>query len=261
MTSSIYQVFIQNYFARLLELRHTAALINYNLKHSIKKTAEIEGVKFISAYALIVSDWTGPTDNGWTINYHTGISKIIYRNEYESEVERIISTQCCYSFAQSFEALETFLKDCVYMKSQNDKAYRSKISSIIKDHVDRATIPGGDKLFDLIKIAGGVEFKRSSEQNNRNIKFKEFWTVLSEVRHAITHSSAILKVKKIQKTEYHFAVFEYFFGFFDIDQETLQICLDYKELDRLIKALSEFAFQIFKVLSILENTEWNILTK
>jgi len=259
--SNNYQPFLNKFFNRLLELRHTSSHLNSVLKQTIKRITGLKKIAFVSASSLVISDWTGPTDKGWTINYHTGVSKITYIKDYEQEVELIISYQCCYSFAQSFEALETFFKDCIYFKSQNDKDYIEKIKSSVKGSINRQNIPGGYLLFKFIKLACNDTFKQYSTRNNRNIKFNEFWTVLSEVRHSVIHSSSIIEIAKLKKTDYHFDVFKYFFNYTQLNGGSIQISLDYQKLDYLIKAISEFGYQIFKVLSITDKLEWDMLTK
>ena len=95
-------------------MRHTVSHIKYVLNSSIKNFENVENIDFINASALAITDWTGPTDRGWDLVNHTGIRKITYKDKYKQEVENIISQECCYAFAQSFEALERFVKDCVF---------------------------------------------------------------------------------------------------------------------------------------------------
>ena len=119
-------------------------------------------------------------------------------------------------------------------------------------------MPGGEKLFRILKKAGGKTFKKFSKQNNKNIKFTELWTVLSETRNSITHSSSKIKKSKLNRSKHHLAIFEYLFNSSEIDESYIFIELDYRKFDKLIKNISEFAFQILKTLSIEEKIEWKV---
>lgn len=254
-----YKLHLEKFFSRLLELRHTAARMKTVLLNSVKDFENNSEIKFISGSALIISDWTGALDNRCQRNYHTGISKITFKENYKEEVDNIISQECCLAFAQSFEALERFLKDCVFTKLQKDEKYRKELN--IEEEILRENLPGGDKLFKWVKKAGDPFFSKSSKKNNENMKYKELWTILSEVRHAITHSSSIIKCTKVKKTDYHSDVFKEFFCYSSIDEQTVLIRLDYRKLDYLVKGIAEFAFQVFKALCMEENIDWNILGK
>ena len=116
----------------------------------------------------------------------------------------------------------------------------------------------GENLFKLIKKACGPNFEIYSKNNNNNLRFKELWTVLSECRHAITHSQAVINLNKINKTEYHKKIFDYLFLSTVLRDNNITIELDYSSLDHLLKIVSEFAFQIYKLLSQSENLDWEI---
>jgi hypothetical protein len=219
-----------------------------------------DGAKFYSESALVISDWTGPKDNGWEINFHTGIFKKTVKEMYPADINRIISRECCLMYAQSFEALESLLKNLIF-----DKACRStELEQFIlakKSNgltLTRDKIPGGDHLFDIFKKFGGQTYKSFSETNNDNFKFKELWTILSLTRHAITHSQSILKTSELKRTDYHFAIFEYLFDYETKDENRIEIQLDFKKFERIIKKLSEFGFQSFKIACIEDGLDWSV---
>lgn len=103
-------------------------------------------------------------------------------------------------YSQSFETLEIFLKDCLFNKQIKDeelKNYIMSLNNIGNYKLSRESMPGGEKLFRILKKAGGKTFKDFSKQKNNNIKFKELWTVLCETRHSITHSNSKIKKSKL----------------------------------------------------------------
>jgi hypothetical protein len=256
-----YETHIENLFIRLLELRHTSSHLKSVLNASVKNFEKVEDGRFINASALVISDWTGPTSNGWELNYHTGIRKITFKENYSQEVINIFSQECCYAFAQSFEALERFFKDCIFTKIGHDHDYCKALKIENSAEFQRDEIPGGDKLFVWIRKAGGPLFARYSNSNNVNFNFKVLWTILSQVRHAITHSNSIIKLDKISQTDYHLAVFKDLFQLTTVSTETVHLELDYHGLSQLIDYIAEFGFQVFKILSMKENFHWDILKK
>ena len=117
-------------------------------------------------------------------------------------------------------------------------------------------MPSGDNLFQVLKKAGGETFKIFTLNNNLGIKFKELWTILSEVRHAITHKESTIELTSINKSDHHFNIFNYLFNSKKISDDKVLIELDFKKFEKLIKRFSEFAFQVYKLISIEENLEW-----
>src|SRR5680860_732434 len=146
-------------FERIIELRHSSNRINLVLTKDAQKFT-VDNARFFSGSKLIISDWTGPTDNGWEINFNTGIRKETFKEDYSREVESIISRECCLSFSQAFEALESFFKDCIFFKSHRSEKF---------DFESRDEINGGDKLFRLIKKACSPQYNEFSKNNNKNI--------------------------------------------------------------------------------------------
>jgi len=258
--TNCYKNYLDDFFSTLLEYRHSTNRLNKVLKKDVEIYTK-KGAVIHSSSALIVSDWSGPTDNGWELNFHTGIFKETTKDNYESEIDKILSREFCLMYSQSFEALETFLKNCLFNKQLKDEDLKNYIISLNNQEnykLSRESMPGGEKLFSILKKAGGKTFKDFSKQNNKTIKFTELWTVLSETRNSITHSSSKIKKSKLNRSKHHFAIFEYLFDSSEIEDSYLLIELDYHKFDKLIKSISEFAFQILKTLSIEEKIEWNV---
>jgi hypothetical protein len=66
----------------------------------------------------------------------------------------------------------------------------------------------------------------------------------------------MIELKLVNKSEYHSDIFNYLFNSKSVSDDFLLIELDYGKFEKLIKRFSEFAFQIFKLLSIEEHIEW-----
>lgn len=89
-----------------------------------------------------------------------------------------------------------------------------------------------------------------------HIPFKELWTILSETRHSITHNDSEISISFLKKSNNHWAIFEYLFESKVVSEDTVLITLDYKKFDRLNKRFAEFAYQLFKILSVEEGLKF-----
>jgi len=254
-----YKKYLDQFFEKLLYYRHISKHINKVFQKEIKEYSSDKAVMHFAS-ALIISDWTYPTDNGWEINFPTGIVTETTKDNYELEIKKISSRQLCLLYAQSFESFERFLKNCLFDRLSRDAAIKEYVISLLPKNqnssITREKMPGGDNLFKVLKKAGGESFKEFTSKNNLNIKFKELWTILSEVRHSVTHNESLIDFKLINKTARHSGIFNYLFDSKKMYDDSVLIELDYKKFEKLIKRFSEFAFQIFKLLSKEENLDW-----
>ena len=250
-----YKKYLDIFFETITDFKHTANRMNKVLLQDVEKYTT-EEAKFISGTSLIIGDWTGPTDNGWKINFHTGITKSTFKENYALEVEKVLSREFGLAFSQCYEAFETLLKDFIYLKIQTDENFREKLKSD-KDY-SREKLKGGEDIFKLVKKACGKRFVKYSKENNNNFKLSELFKVISELRHSITHSKGKLKTSKIPNDKYYESLFEHLLPLNKLENESIQLNFDYKIFDKLIIYLSEFGFQIYKMLSLEDNYEWRI---
>jgi hypothetical protein len=256
MTVNPYQKYIDDYFQRLLELRHRAYRINTVLREAKKDFEYVKDDEILSASALIISDWSGSEVNPFGRNYHTGVFSRTRGRDYKREIDHILSFQCCSSFAQGYEALEKFLKDLVYLKSQLYNRFYEKVQAKHDRVVSRETLRGGDVLFEFSKLACG-----SSYRELYKVDLKILWSLISDVRHAITHSSSSIKYSKLTSSREKLRLFKQLFRCSRIGKEYVFIEIDYNNLDSLIKVLAEFGFQFFKLISKEDKLDWDILRK
>lgn len=255
---NLYYPDLRKFYERLIVLRHNAYFMNNMMNATLKKYSNVPPEHLISASALIISDITGETDNGWELNFHTGVSKTVLAKEFNNEVSRLISIECCYVLAQSFEALEKLFKNFIYEKCKLDNLFFEVIKTEKFNPQDRSNYPGGDSLLKLIRKATKEDFNKYSESNNYKLKFSVFWKTISELRHAITHSQNIIKNEKIFKSKDYTNIARHFASFSPITQNEVEIVLDYKKIDRLLKSIAEFAFQVFKILSKEKGFKWKM---
>ena len=243
------------FFETINDFKHISNRLNKVLSEDLKKYSD-ENATYYSSTALIIGDWTGIIDNGWKLPFHTGIDKITKREGYAREIKNVLSLQFGLSFAQCYEALETLIKNMLYVKIISDEKFRNLLSN--KKDYSRNSLKGGNELFDLIKKAGGDKFKEYSKQNNNNFKFKEIFVIFSEVWHAVTHSKGELATSKIPKNKYYQELFEHLLPLNNLDSESTILKFEHKSLNHILVYLAEFGFQIFKTLSEEDAYEWKI---
>jgi hypothetical protein len=250
-----YKKNLDNFFETIIDFKHTSKRLNTVLLNDVKKYTT-EGANYFSGTSLVIGDWSGPTDNGWKLNFHTGIQKSTFKENYSNEIEKVLSREFGLAYSQCFEAFETLLKDLISVKILSDEKFREGLPAN-KDY-SRECLRGGGDIFKLVKKAGGKRFKNYSNKNNNNFRFGETFKVFSEIRHAITHSQGILNSSKIPQGKYYQVLFEHLLPLNKLDEDTIQLKFDNKTLDRLLIYLSEFGYQIFKILSEEDNYEWKI---
>ena len=250
-----YKKHLDNFFETVTDFKHTANRLNKVLLIDVEKYTK-EGARYFSGTSLVIGDWSGPTDNGWKINFHTGIQKSTFKENYLNEIEKVLSREFGFAYAQCYEAFETLLKDFINLKILSDRNFRTSLPSN-KDY-SRERLRGGDDIFKLFKKAGGKRFKTYSNHNNNNFRFGETFKIFSEIRHAITHSQGVLDSSKIPKDKYYQGLFEHLLPLNKLDDDSIQLKFDYKTLDQILIYLSEFGYQVFKILSEEDNYEWKI---
>jgi hypothetical protein len=255
-----YHAYLSLYFETLLYYRHISSRVNTILKNDIETYTNNEALIHLAS-ALVISDWTTPDDNGWEINFHTGIHRETPKLKYKLEIEKIISKQLLLLYAQSFESFERFLKDSLFQKSLTHPSLESYLRNKVKKKNikwSREQMPSGLDLYMAIRFATNNLINEFSKKNNLGINYKIAWSVFSEVRHVITHAESKIKKSKIQKSDEHCKIFKSFFNYIEISEEEVLIIIDYKKFDTLIKRFSEYGFQFYKIFSLSENLKWTL---
>ena len=65
-------------------------------------------------------------------------------------------------------------------------------------------------------------------------------------------------MNKVRKSPDHSATFKYLFDCDQLEDDILLIKLDYEQLDKVLKHVSEFAYQVYKILSKKEGLEYKL---
>ena len=113
-----YKNYLYNFFKKSNYYFH----ISYRLENLLNKEfKEIKGENsvYFSSNALVISDWTGATENGWELPFHTNVFTTTDKDNYKLEMDKMKSRENLMNFAQTFEIFQGFLKDCITEKNKN----------------------------------------------------------------------------------------------------------------------------------------------
>src|SRR5690606_6070058 len=121
-----YKIYLTKFFETITDFKHTYKRLNKVLLKDVEKYSA-EGATYLSATSLIIGDWTGPTDNGWKLNYHTGVNKTTFKENYSNEIDKVLSREFGLAYAQCYEALETLLKEIIYIKINTKEVFKNNL--------------------------------------------------------------------------------------------------------------------------------------
>jgi len=212
---------------------------------------------------LIMGDLTGPSDNGWKLNYPTGFGNSIRLPEMSDNIDKLISREGMRNVATAYEILESFLFDAtaIFLKLNPDK--RSHAKKIEKptdaDLKEQIRLYRGRNNKELLRLIRTIcpRFKTSETQNTPNINLKEWYITLSHIRHAIVHSLFRLDLSKVNFTKYQRQVLDHYFSY-QLHDDIAELTLSYEQANRTMVMIAEFGFLLFKSFSIEMNEDWRI---
>lgn len=220
--------------------------ISYRLENLLNKEFDdiiVENGVFFSSNALIISDWTGATEDGWELPFHTKVFTTTDKENYNIEMNKMKSRENLMNFAQTFEVFQSFLKDCITKKNSN---------------ISRNKLKFNDKIFQKITEEGGLTFSNYSVKNNKNYKFEVLFNICVELRHSITHSNGIVEKNKIIKDEYSEQLFKNMIPEAKFEKDKIILEMSFISFKKNMKTINEFAFQLYKILSIESNLDYRL---
>jgi hypothetical protein len=222
----------------------------------------------IAGFTLGISDLTASPAlrvRGW---YPVG-SLIARGEQYLDASDSLLSRENAWTVSQAFEAFETFLKDlCAHLLVSHPECV----------HIIGARIPDRGQ-FDLLRMKDAVRRLRwstldftkafgrispllvqSEVNNNRDISIPDWHSAFAEVRHAATHANFIIRSARMSRLGpgAKSMLPKMFAGAESDEGYVLSVTVD--QAKSALERTGEYAFLIFKCLSIEVGSEWDILT-
>jgi len=113
----------------------------------------------------------------------------------------------------------------------------------------------------MVKKLCQPEFNQFSESNCADVEFTYFWDFLKEVRHAMTHCKGKTTKVKIYSKPQHIILANNYFNVTTINDDSLIISIDFVGLNRITQLISEFAYQIYKILCMKDGLDYKSIFK
>jgi len=171
--------------------------------------------------------------------------------EYISYTDTLLFKINAFLIAQSYEVFETFLKDIMakYLLESQEYIAEDEAKCFV-----RKTFRGKNNR-ELLKCMRDIAplLNCFEKINSRNIDLKSWYKVVSEIRHAVTHTpNSFISKKNIQSNITTFS--SYFSSTKDIGGYILKI--KEHEATRAIECFGEYALLIYKCMSLSKNYKW-----
>ena len=226
--------------------------------------------------ALVIKDLTEWPANGWARYYPSG--KFMSKGEEFFQVsDELICRSALWTISQAYEAFETFIKNLAayYLHRHQDEAQPEKIKkckrNLEKNNCDpkdfdywqrfvRLAYRKNEELLGYFRILS-PEVEKAEKKNNRDVDLTEWFAIVGEARHAITHSNGIIKKSRIQVlTSGRLELLKRYIS--GVETELgYKMNPSFKETNQNLVVFSEYGFVLFKALSSAKGYNWNILKK
>jgi hypothetical protein len=143
------------------------------------------------------------TVNKDTPNLYLTDSYLLGRSNLDKEIEMILNRECLFNIAQSYELLETFLYDIVanlillngginiFIDASSNTSDFKSIRTALKSLNDRKN---NKHLIGIIR-ANCETFRIFEKSNIYDLDFGQWYQILGEVRHCITHNGMVINNK------------------------------------------------------------------
>lgn len=244
-------------------------------RESISKTSFDISIIF-SGSSLAIRDLTEWTKDGWARYYPSGnfLSK---GEEYFELIRVLLARESAWTISQAYEAYERFLKDIsatllfenqqlVETKKVEKFGSGKKSKNLTKagiafwrTYIDYHYRTNTDKLKFLRKICPDIS--KGETENNRVINLTDWFAVVEELRHSVTHSNFVIKTGRMKNwSKAKRGILKKHFLGNNIEQG-YQLYVKSKDATFCLELFSEYSFQIYKFLSISRGYNWNILKK
>jgi hypothetical protein len=253
--------------------------VNYlnNYRKSIKQQLDQNGLdvsNFAAGSALVIRDLTEWPEDNWARYYPTG-SFTSQGESYLTKVDDLIYREAAWTIAQAYEAFETYLKDVValYLLDNPDIVDEDLIKKNSKfrrksdlhpsnfeywEKFVRLSFRSGTKTLEYLRREV-PDLSKGEKQNNRDVDMAVWFETVSEVRHATTHTNLLINSRKMSNfSNIHDNLMkEYFPG--DITVKGYELRILRKSAETALIFFEEYAFLVFKCLSIKKGYNWHSL--
>lgn len=231
---------------------------------------KLDESRLIFGSSLAIRDLTEWPTDGWAIYYPSG-KFISQGQEYLNIIEPLISRESSWTVSQAYEAFETFLKDItasyLLLPQAEKDPIRTNLSKFrpkkglstenfvywrdFVQHYYRCNI----EILRLLRVIA-PDIKGAEKRNNRAIDLTQWFEVVSEVRHAVIHSSSLIKNDRMCNwtSDKRLLLTNNFCGTYERNGYLLHTKTS--NARECLTIFAEYAYTIYKKLSELNNYNW-----
>ncbi|GMV23980.1 MAG: hypothetical protein AMXMBFR58_00110 [Phycisphaerae bacterium] len=178
--------------------------------------------------------------------------------------------------AQSFERFESFLWDIIaaaflvdhgliITRTWDKYAGKEKIATVGAASTAQLRAYAryhcrGEKIEPLVLLRAWVpQLAQVEDANLRSVRLREWFDVFATVRHAITHSDCVIAASAVASwtSEHHDHCRRYFPTQTDAESNGHRVTLCEKQTKDALLVLSDYAFAIYKQLSLRRGVRWD----
>jgi hypothetical protein len=226
--------------------------------------------------SLVIRDLTEWPSHGWAVYYSSG-SFTTRGEEFLELVDLLTAREAAWAVAQGFEAIETCLKDLLAthylavpatpdadeLRKQEPKLKRAGHHrgelEFWKIYVRRLYRSAEDVLAEVRRIA--PQLTDAEQRNNYPRDVASWFTVISELRHAVVHSNLTISRGRWagwtpQLQQLASTLFSGTHG-----SAGFELRPTVKEATEALTGLVEYGYAVFKALSIAVGSEWRVFPK
>lgn len=250
---------LTDYFKEITPLEGTLLTINSFItfvQKELDSTPDGNITQLISTYRDL-SKLENDENLFWTgMEYNFSVSDL------RNNAQLLASRECCYGIAQVYEIFESFLKNLTVELLQNKKEFIELVSNkdsmvlnttedyrVLATQFQRKEKNNKSFLWLFRKVSGF--YKKHEKENIWNYNLADWFDLMSEIRHAITHNRQQFtdKVKLSINRNGNREIFNRYFNQ-NKSNETGFIVTNQLKTGEIISLFNQFAFLIWKSLSI-----------
>lgn len=267
---------LENLFERLNFYNFLIAYIGKrlsNLKDDIERRAgeseKIDVEDPMHGTSLIITDLSGPTDDGWLYQYSTG-NFDVEGEDYLQMLDEFVGREAERVVAQGYEAFETYLYDVTarFCDAKSEQSlvnhFRKNLPKALERDLEawRKAVRGvyrrkpNSNLIDLIRNLGQDLDDAEVHTNNRGLDLVRWYQITGEARHAVTHSEGVISNKVIEGLDLkEIRVLKKNYPGSKTD-EGYVLHLDVDSAQEALRTFAEYGYAIFKALSEERGYDW-----
>ncbi len=267
---------LENLFERLNFYNFLIAYIGKrlsNLKDDIERRAgeseKIDVEDPMHGTSLIITDLSGPTDDGWLYQYSTG-NFDVEGEDYLQMLDEFVGREAERVVAQGYEAFETYLYDVTarFCDAKSEQSlvnhFKENLPKALERDLEawRKAVRGvyrrkpNSDLIDLIRNLGQDLDDAEVHTNNRGLDLVRWYQITGEARHAVTHSEGVISNKVIEGLDLkEIRVLKKNYPGSKTD-EGYVLHLDVDSAQEALRTFAEYGYAIFKALSEERGYDW-----